>query len=103
MQRGVDRLRDHLCRQHVLELIYYSDEPESQLSPETYLYLDNDGGDPNWLQDPMPSPIFQASSVAFVLISHDVLVSSRLLQHFVGVVCSTFCGSLLCLLRNSSS
>jgi hypothetical protein len=60
LQRGVDRLRDHLCRQHVLELIYYSEEPESQLSPETYLTLDNDGGDPNWLQEPMPSPIFQA-------------------------------------------
>ena len=67
LQRGVDRLRDHLCRQHVLELIYYSDDPESQLSPEIYLNLDNDGGDPNWLQDPMPSPIFQVSSVAFVL------------------------------------
>jgi hypothetical protein len=60
LQRGVDRLRDHLCRQHVLELIYYSDDPESQLSPETYLNLDNDGGDPDiWLQDPMPSRIFQ--------------------------------------------
>lgn len=68
LQRGVDRLRDHLCRQHVLELIYYSDEPESQLSPETYLNLDNDGGqDPNWLAEPMPSPIFQASSVAYVV------------------------------------
>ena len=68
MQRGVDRLRDHLCRQHVLELIYYSEDPESQLSPETYLILDNDGGDPNvWLQDPMPSPIFQASSASMLL------------------------------------
>ena len=66
LQRGVDRLRDHLCRQFVLELIYYSEEPESQLSPEFYLILDNDGGDPDvWLQDPMPSPIFQVSSVAF--------------------------------------
>lgn len=74
LQRGVDRLRDHLCRQHVLELIYYSDEPESQLSPETYLNLDNDGGDPNWLQEPMPSPIFQASSVAYVVPLYDTVV-----------------------------
>ncbi|XP_024401017.1 exocyst complex component EXO84B [Physcomitrium patens] len=59
LQRGVDRLRDHLCRQHVLELIYFSEESVSQLSSETYLKLDNDGGDPNWLQEPMPSPIFQ--------------------------------------------
>jgi hypothetical protein len=62
LQRGVDRLRDHLCRQHVLELIYYSNDAESQLCPETYLQLDNDGGDPNWHQEPMPSPIFQVSS-----------------------------------------
>jgi hypothetical protein len=43
-----------------LELIYYSNDAESQLCPETYLQLDNDGGDPNWHQEPMPSPIFQS-------------------------------------------
>lgn len=82
LQRGVDRLRDHLCRQHVLELIYYSEEPESQLSPETYLTLDNDGGDPNWLQEPMPSPIFQASIAAYILPLHDTCFSSLLLNMF---------------------
>lgn len=68
LQRGVDRLRDHFCRQHVLELIYYSDDAEFQLSPETYLHLDHDGGDPNWHQEPMPSSIFQVGAVTLFLL-----------------------------------
>jgi hypothetical protein len=61
LQRGVDRLRDHFCRQCVLELIYYSDDAESQLSPEMYLNLDYEGADvAAWQQEPMPSAIFQA-------------------------------------------
>ncbi len=60
LQRGVDRLRDHFCRQCVLELIYYSDDAESQLSPEMYLNLDYEGADvAAWQQEPMPSAIFQ--------------------------------------------
>ncbi|XP_073392365.1 exocyst complex component EXO84B [Physcomitrium patens] len=79
LQRGVDRLRDHLCRQHVLELIYFSDEPDSQLSPETYLNLDNDGGNPNWHQEPMPSPILQALFHKLTSIQHTAadLLSGR--------------------------
>jgi len=95
LQRGVDRLRDHLCRQHVLELIYYSDEPESQLSPETYLNLDNDGGDPNWLQEPMPSPIFQASFVAYVVPLHNMLVFFFICLCLITGFVSSMCKSLV--------
>ncbi|XP_024397574.1 exocyst complex component EXO84B isoform X2 [Physcomitrium patens] len=79
LQREVDRLRDHLCRHHVLELIYFSDEPESQLSPDTYLNLDNGGGNPNWHQEPMPSLVFQALFHKLTSIQHTTaeLLSGR--------------------------
>ncbi|EFJ26745.1 hypothetical protein SELMODRAFT_441646 [Selaginella moellendorffii] len=59
-QRAVDKLRDRFCQKYALELIY-TDEGESLLSADLYLGLDNDGDTANsaWLDDPMPSPVFQ--------------------------------------------
>lgn len=58
LQRAVDRLKDHLCRQLVLHFFFADDaEGDSKLSPTTYLNLDNDS--PTWHEDPMPSPMFQ--------------------------------------------
>jgi hypothetical protein len=58
LQRAVDKLKDHLCRQLVLHFFFADDaEGDSKLSPTTYLNLDNDS--PTWHEDPMPSPMFQ--------------------------------------------
>lgn len=59
LQRAVDRLKDHLCRQLVLHFFFADDaEGDSKLSPTTYLNLDNDSA--TWHEDPMPSPMFQS-------------------------------------------
>ncbi|CAM6081649.1 unnamed protein product [Calypogeia fissa] len=61
LQREVDRLRDHFCQYHTLDLIYNPDDVDAQLSNETYLNLDLDGlDDAAWQQDPMPSRTMQA-------------------------------------------
>eukprot|EP00249_Psilotum_nudum_P020962 c27915_g1_i1 orf=735-3119(-) len=76
LQSMVDRLRDHYCRQQVLDLVY-SEEGEANLSVDLYLNWDANGDDPYWHNDPMPSPIFQELFMKLNKISHvavDVLV-----------------------------
>ncbi|GLJ21307.1 hypothetical protein SUGI_0391490 [Cryptomeria japonica] len=57
LQRAVDRLRDHFCRQYVLGLIY-SREGSVQLTGSTY--LNGRSEDLYWDPDAMPSSSFQA-------------------------------------------
>eukprot|EP00249_Psilotum_nudum_P020963 c27915_g2_i1 orf=912-3290(-) len=58
LQRMVDRVRDHYCRQQVLDLVY-TEEGETNLRAYLYLNWDANGDDPYWHNNPMPSPIFQ--------------------------------------------
>ncbi|KAH9318667.1 hypothetical protein KI387_020436, partial [Taxus chinensis] len=57
LQRAVDRLRDHFCRQYVLGLIY-SREGNVQLTGSTY--LNGKSEDLFWDSDALPSLSFQA-------------------------------------------
>jgi len=58
LQRAVDKLKDHLCKQVVLHFFLADDaEGESKLSPSTYLDMDNDSS--TWHEDPNTSPMFQ--------------------------------------------
>ncbi|CAK9881462.1 unnamed protein product [Sphagnum jensenii] len=86
LQRAVDRLKDHLCRQLVLHFFFADDaEGDSKLSPTTYLNLDNDS--PTWHEDPMPSPMFQSLFMKLTSMQQtamDVLVGrDRVAQLFL--------------------
>lgn len=57
IQRSLDKLRDHFCRQYVLNFIY-SRDGETRLDAE--IYLNGEGNDLIWDSDPLPSLPFQA-------------------------------------------
>lgn len=56
IQRSLDKLRDHFCRQYVLNFIY-SRDGETRLDAE--IYLNGEGNDLVWDSDPLPSLPFQ--------------------------------------------
>lgn len=56
IQRSLDKLRDHFCRQYVLNFIY-SRDGETRLDAE--IYLNGEGNDLIWDSDPLPSLPFQ--------------------------------------------
>ncbi|MCO5547923.1 hypothetical protein L7F22_001378 [Adiantum nelumboides] len=59
LQRVVDELRDTICEQHVLELLF--DERERPLlTADLYMCTLDEEMAPVWLQKPMPSSPFQA-------------------------------------------
>lgn len=59
IQRSLDKLRDHFCRQYVLNFIY-SRDGETRLDAE--IYLNGEGNDLVWDSDPLPSLPFQVNN-----------------------------------------
>ena len=60
LQHSLDKLRDHFCRQYVLNFIYSRDGPTR---PDAHIYLTGEGDDLNWNSDPLPSLPFQVKSL----------------------------------------
>ncbi|KAL2938073.1 Exocyst complex component EXO84C [Bienertia sinuspersici] len=56
LQHSLDKLRDHFCRQYVLNFIY-SREGKARL--DATIYVDGEGEDLVWGSDPLPSLPFQ--------------------------------------------
>ena len=54
LQKATDRIRNHYCRNKVVELIF-TEEDVSRLSADDYILRHNNGDN----LDPMPSPLFQ--------------------------------------------
>lgn len=63
-QRAVDNLRDHYCRQQVVDLMFT--EEEANFSVDLYINLE----DENVNLDPLPSPIFQELFFKLNKLSH---------------------------------
>eukprot|EP00250_Pteridium_aquilinum_P009650 c18827_g1_i1 orf=951-3221(-) len=63
-QRMVDKLRDHYCRQQVVDLMFTEDE--ANFSVYFYLNLEDD----NAYLEPLPSPIFQQLFFRLNKLSH---------------------------------
>lgn len=63
-QRAVDNLRDHYCRQQVVDLMFT--EEEANFSVDLYINLE----DENVNMDPLPSPIFQELFFKLNKLSH---------------------------------
>lgn len=59
LQRAVDELRDTICEQHILELLFDENE-KPLLTADLYLSLHDDEKVHSWHQDSMPSAPFQA-------------------------------------------
>lgn len=56
LQHSLDKLRDHFCRQYVLNFIYSRDGPTR---PDAHIYLSGETYDNNWHSEPLPSLPFQ--------------------------------------------
>ncbi|KAK6917033.1 Exocyst component Exo84, C-terminal [Dillenia turbinata] len=56
LQHSLDKLRDHFCRQYVLNFIYLG---EGQTRLDAHIYLSGDAEDLFWNSEPMPSPAFR--------------------------------------------
>ncbi|KAL7586233.1 hypothetical protein Lser_V15G40771 [Lactuca serriola] len=52
LQHSLDKLREHLCRQYVLNFIYSRD---GKTHPGANIYLCGEGDDVSWNSDPLPS------------------------------------------------
>ncbi len=87
LQRAVDKLKDHLCKQVVLHFFLADDaEGESKLSPSTYLDMDNDSS--TWHEDPNTSPMFQVWLLTVrILVLLFSLPCAGCFPFFVSVVC----------------
>ncbi|XP_077244518.1 LOW protein: exocyst complex component-like protein isoform X2 [Tasmannia lanceolata] len=80
LQHSLDKLRDHFCRQYVLNFIY-SREGKTRLDAQ--IYLDGKEEDLFWDSDPLPSLPFQAlfsKLHQLGIIAGDVLVGKEKIQ-----------------------
>ncbi|KAI5055762.1 hypothetical protein GOP47_0029283 [Adiantum capillus-veneris] len=59
LQRVVDELRDTICEQHVLELLF-DDREKPLLTADLYINMHDEEKATDWLRKPMPSSPFQA-------------------------------------------
>ncbi|XP_071731189.1 exocyst complex component EXO84C-like [Rutidosis leptorrhynchoides] len=79
LQHSLDKLRDHFCRQYVLNFIYSRD---GKTRPDAHIYLCGDGDD-NWNTDPLPSLPFQAlfgKLQQLATVAGDVLLGKEKIQ-----------------------
>jgi hypothetical protein len=85
LQRAVDKLKDHLCKQVVLHFFLADDaEGESKLSPSTYLDMDNDSS--TWHEDPNTSPMFQSLFIKLTSMHQtamEVLIGRERVAHLL--------------------
>lgn len=80
IQRSLDKLRDHFCRQYVLNFIY-SRDGETRLDAQ--IYLNGGGNDLIWDSDPLPSLPFQAlfgKLQQLATVAGDVLLGKEKIQ-----------------------
>lgn len=80
LQHSLDKLRDHFCRQYVLNFIYSRDGPTR---PDAHIYLTGEGDDLNWNSDPLPSLPFQAlfgKLQQLATVAGDVLLGKEKIQ-----------------------
>ncbi|PIA37801.1 hypothetical protein AQUCO_03000377v1 [Aquilegia coerulea] len=80
LQHSLDKLRDHFCRQYVLNFIY-SREGNTQLDAQ--IYLDGKGKDLFWDSHPLPSLPFQALFAKLqqlATVAGDVLLGKEKIQ-----------------------
>ncbi|KAK9268135.1 hypothetical protein L1049_010575 [Liquidambar formosana] len=80
LQHSFDKLRDHFCRQYVLNFIY-SREGKTRLDAQ--IYLTGNGEDLFWDSDPLPSLPFQALFMKLqqlATVAGDVLLGRERLQ-----------------------
>ncbi|XP_023751787.2 exocyst complex component EXO84C [Lactuca sativa] len=80
LQHSLDKLRDHFCRQYVLNFIYSRD---GKTRPDANIYLCGEGDDLNWNSDPLPSLPFQAlfgKLQQLATVAGDVLLGKEKIQ-----------------------
>ncbi|KNA05317.1 hypothetical protein SOVF_191440 [Spinacia oleracea] len=80
LQHSLDKLRDHFCRQYVLNFIY-SREGKTRL--DARIYVDEEGEDLIWDSVPLPSLPFQALFARLqqlATVAGDVLLGKEKLQ-----------------------
>nr|XP_043617501.1 exocyst complex component EXO84C [Erigeron canadensis] len=80
LQHSLDKLRDHFCRQYVLNFIYSRD---GKTRPDAHIYLCGEGDDLNWNSDPLPSLPFQAlfgKLQQLATVAGDVLLGKEKIQ-----------------------
>ncbi|KAI3491982.1 hypothetical protein L1887_43619 [Cichorium endivia] len=80
LQHSLDKLRDHFCRQYVLNFIYSRD---GKTRPDAHIYLCGEGDDLSWNSDPLPSLPFQAlfgKLQQLATVAGDVLLGKEKIQ-----------------------
>ncbi|XP_076955267.1 exocyst complex component EXO84C-like [Bidens hawaiensis] len=80
LQYSLDKLRDHFCRQYVLNFIYSRD---GKTRPDANIYLSGESDDLNWNSDPLPSLPFQAlfgKLQQLATVAGDVLLGKEKIQ-----------------------
>lgn len=80
LQHSLDKLRDHFCRQYVLNFIYSRD---GKTRPDAHIYLSVEGDDLGWNSDPLPSLPFQAlfgKLQQLATVAGDVLLGKEKIQ-----------------------
>lgn len=80
LQHSLDKLRDHFCRQYVLNFIYSRD---GKTRPDAHIYLSGEGDDLSWNSDPLPSLPFQAlfgKLQQLATVAGDVLLGKEKIQ-----------------------
>ncbi|KAI3776815.1 hypothetical protein L1987_46605 [Smallanthus sonchifolius] len=80
LQHSLDKLRDHFCRQYVLNFIYSRD---GNTRLDAHIYLSGESDDLNWNSDPLPSLPFQAlfgKLQQLATVAGDVLLGKEKIQ-----------------------
>ncbi|MFS7948671.1 putative cullin repeat-like-containing domain superfamily, exocyst component Exo84 [Helianthus anomalus] len=80
LQHPLDKLRDHFCRQYVLNFIYSRD---GNTRLDAHIYLSGESDDLNWNSDPLPSLPFQAlfgKLQQLATVAGDVLLGKEKIQ-----------------------
>ncbi|KAK2975483.1 hypothetical protein RJ640_005792 [Escallonia rubra] len=80
LQHSWDKLKDHFCRQYVLNFIYSRD---GQTRLDVQIYLNGEGEDLIWDSDPLPSLPFQAlfgKLQQLATVAGDVLLGREKIQ-----------------------
>ncbi|KAB1222127.1 Exocyst complex component EXO84C [Morella rubra] len=80
LQHSFDKLKDHFCRQYVLNFIYAR---EGKTRLDARIYLNGNGEDLYWDSDPLPSLPFQALFAKLqqlATVAGDVLLGKEKLQ-----------------------
>lgn len=78
---SVDRLKDSFCRQHALDLIF-TEEGDSYLTADTYINMNGNADEIEWLPTPLFQVYFTFSSRLVGFRSGVNIVQSRFIHYF---------------------